>query len=222
MREELDEAPDASTSMLAKRHNKSNAFVRIYRHTSLVTNDFPRLSVEGHNERDYLLLCDFWEGIKYICTCLRSIIWSNGRRRYTPDVYYVNRHNEQVFVEVKSDQAAEEPKFIRKFQQLREEFSEAGYRLELVTRSAMPSRAHVRNLRRFYLFRTGQPPAQADVSLLHGLIGVGEKRPFFELMDELSDQKLTTHVIWYGLANRLLVTEMDKDINFDSIITRRK
>lgn len=207
---------------LAKKQGKSSPIVRIYRHTSISMPGMPRQRCEGHLEANFALWADFNGNIRFLNSRIDSVTGWHGRRRYTPDFYCVNKRNEGFFIEIKPDEALQDEKFTVKFERLQRLFEANEQRLVLVTRDSMPSRAHFRNLRRFYIYKTGYSPLQEEVNALLDMLPVGESASMHELALKLAEKTYTTHAVWYGLAHGHLTTEMDADISFSSKITRIK
>ncbi|WP_154653843.1 hypothetical protein [Spongiibacter marinus] len=217
--------PETETELepsLAKRPGKSSPIVRIYRHTSIAMPGMPRHRCEGHLEANFALWSDFSKQFRFLNSRVDSVTGWNGRRRYTADYFGVNKRGEGFFIEIKADEALEDTKFTTKFTLLQRFFAANGRRLILVTRDQMPSRAHLRNLRRFYIYKTGLEPLQEEVNALLEMLAVGESASMHQLAMQLAEKTYTTHAVWFGLAHGHLQTDMERDITFSSEITRIK
>ncbi len=209
--------PDSSREILAKRHRKSSPFVQIHRYTCLKTGE--RLSGESHIERDSWLYFDTKPNIRALRTELDSVLV--GRRRYTPDWAALTDDNRIVYYEGKSDQVAQDPRFLEKFAEKVAFYDAHGLSLRLFAKSDLPDHQHMRNLKLFYVYATGHPPSQGEQEALKGLLEPSETSTFGELSERLAASQMTTHSIWYGLARGEYAVEMNQPIDHYSIITRR-
>lgn len=212
-------ALDTEREIQAKRHRKSSPFTQIHRYTSLKTGE--RLSGEGHNERDFWLWCDGRPNIRMLFTELDSV-QINRNRRYTADACLVTHDNERMYIEVKSDRAAEGRKFQEAFAEKVAFYAEHGQTLRLVTRSDFPSRNYMTNLKLLYIYVTGEPPTKEELSTLADVLPPGASATFGTLRQSLARRHMTPHAVWHGLATGDLVTDLERPITTHSTITRRK
>lgn len=211
--------PPGERDVLAKavKNNNGNPIYRLYYHTSLVNG--ARLRAEGENERALHLCTSFWEDIADIQTNCDSVTTLHVTR-YTQDALLIFTSGEELDLEIKSDEAAENPKFRERFQALTEDYSDAGRNLQLWTRSDLPSRDHIANLKRLYIHKTGLPPEESDLEYLRDLMQAGSgKKTLRELVDELAAELIPSAVVWYAIAQGLLTTDLDRYIDVNSILT---
>lgn len=209
--------PDASREILAKRHRKSSPFVQIHRHTSLKTGE--RLSGESHIERDSWLYFDTKPNIRALRTELDSVVV--GRYRYTPDWAALTDDNRVVYYEGKSDQAAQDPRFLEKFAGKVAFYDAHGLSLRLFRKSDLPGQIYMRNLKILYMYASGHPPSQDEQAALRKQLKPSETATFGDLSERLAASQMTTHSIWYGLARGEYAVNMNQPIEHYSTITRR-
>lgn len=209
--------PDSSREILAKRHRKSSPFVQIHRYTSLKTGE--RLSGESYLERDSWLFFDTRPNVRALRTELDSVVI--GRYRYTPDWAALTDANQIVYYEGKSDQTAEDPRFLEKFARKVEFYEAHGLSLRLFAKRDLPNTWHMRNLKIFYMYATGHPPTPEEQEALRDMLKPGEGSPFGDICSRLAESKMTSHSIWYGLARGEYTADINQPITDFSIITRR-
>lgn len=211
-------SPDPEREMLAKRHRKSSPFTQIFRITCLKSGR--RLSCESHHERDYIQFLGTDSDVVSCVTELESVV--AGRYRYTPDIAQLMTDGSLVYIEIKSDQTADDPKFKQKFADKVAFYANHGSELRLVRRSDFPGDDYMTNMKTLHIYATGEPPLQAEIDMFDRLLKPGEEALLCTLTASMSKQRMTSHAIWYALAKGLCSTNLHKPITDYSMISREE
>jgi hypothetical protein len=199
----------------AKKDSKTNWIYQTYELPDPKTGEAHH--VEALIEHDFVLKCFFDPDVLAIKTKIHSINSVSQGRRFTPDSF-VMRKNGGSYVDNKDQKSMKKPKNIKKFDELGKEFDDAGSKLEVITDDQVRSGYLIPNLKKLYMYLSMARPDESSIETIVSCVESHTKITLRELREALEIKGIGMRPVWYCLAHKIILTNLEKYICNRSIL----
>jgi len=176
------------------------------------------LKCDASIEHDFVLTKLFDPNVLVIETSPTSYYSEATNRRYTRDIVILDETMIPLNIECKSRADSEKPKNIVKHDLLENEIKSHGARFEVVTDEDIRKGYTITNLKCFHIYRSMPKPSKEIIKTIVTTVNNNLRITFGELRLQMRDIGINVKNIWYCLAHKIILTNLEKLITNDSIL----
>jgi hypothetical protein len=204
-----------SLSYKAKKENKTNWIYETFVLPDPKTGEAHR--VEAHIEHDFVLKCFFDPSILAIKTNIDSINSESQGRRYTAD-NFIMKADGGSYIDNKDRKSMKKPKNIKKFKELGKEYDDAKSKLLVVTEDQVRSGYLIPNLKKLYVYLSMPRPDDSTIDTIITRVESHTQITLKKLREILENEGIGMRPVWYCLAHKIILTNLEKYICNNSIL----
>jgi len=107
---------------------------------------------------------------------------------------------------------------VKKFDELEKEFDDAGSKLEVITDDQVRSGYLIPNLKKLYMYLSMARPDESTIETIVSCVESHMKITLKELREALELKGIGMRPVWYCLAHKIILTNLEKYISNRSIL----